>query len=153
MAISLVTGKQYHSPAPMTFSGLKSLADGWAGYVKQFYPIDDRMLREMIRAEFEWDWLREAAMSALELGAPLRLDAVVRLLTDLQYFESLLPLPASDPRWQSPTMTGTEMLWRWWNVYTAEQRDVQLGFIRKIVQAVPPDAFHCFSLFQLRQGN
>jgi hypothetical protein len=127
------------------FSGLRTLAEAWTNVILNVTRDDSQPLA----FEFRFDWVRDAAMSAIELGLPLRPEPILRLLTDRQYFESLLPMPASDPRWKTRSKSGTEVLWQWWNVYPDEYRNHQTHFIQQLFQQLPPGAFRCLSSYEL----
>jgi hypothetical protein len=84
-------------------------------------------------------------MSAIELGLPLCGESVTRLLTDRLYFESLLPMPISDPRWKPGRMTGTERLLQWWTSCTEEERTLNASYILQVFADIPPDTFKWMS--------
>ncbi|MBN1813516.1 MAG: hypothetical protein JXA14_16885 [Anaerolineae bacterium] len=127
------------------FTHLKALAEAWTEVVLDV----TRERGNPLPFEFRFDWIRDAAMAAVELGLPMRPDPVLRLLSDRQYFASLLPLPADDPRWVSRSQSGTEMLWQWWHVYPDEYRASQLDFVHQVFQRLPDGAFRCLGLYDL----
>lgn len=92
---------------------------------------------EAQNADRRWDWLRDAVMSALELGLPVTLENAVRLLGDRAYFESLLPLPFDAPTWGSSS--GTEVLRQWWTLHPESYRQAHLETFRRFVREIDMD--------------
>jgi len=120
------------------FSHLKSLAHNWTEIILRVTPDRDYYAHpEVLLASF--DWIRDGAMAAIELGLPLQPECVLRLLSEQQYFESVLPISISDPHWDLEINTGTEVIRQWWLEYTIGYRNAHINIIRSLFSSLPQD--------------
>jgi hypothetical protein len=91
----------------------------------------------------EFDWFREAAMSAVELGLPLQVEVVMRLLTDQDFFVAQIPMPLDSPDWEpGPTRqggrdSGTECVQQWWTSLSPEFRQQHTDAFRRCFTTIP----------------
>ncbi len=73
---------------------LRGLALAWTETIIQVAREPGKRLPFALH--FNPDWIRDGAMAAVQLGLPMRPDFVLRLLSDHEYFKSLIPIPVDD---------------------------------------------------------
>lgn len=127
--------------------GMKMMAESWVHTMADIARSVKYV--EGLPWDINLDWLRDAAMAAVELGLPLRPEPILELLTNRDYFESLLPMPVDDPRWQIGALSGTEILWQWWQLYPEAYRVHQVSLFEKVLLCIPENASRCFASYQL----
>lgn len=80
------------------------------------------------------DWLRESYMSSLELGLPSTPETMLRLLSDRDYFESVLPIPIDSEEWGGAS--GTEIVRQWWLLAPLPYRERHLAAFKKTLNEI-----------------
>ena len=87
------------------------------------------------KEHIRYDWFREAIMSCVELGIGLTPKNAYKLLSDRDFFESLLPIPINSEEWGGAS--GTEIVRHWWLIASDEYRDCHLHAFRAFKEYDP----------------